>query len=275
MVLLYSFKKIRIEDLPKINRKKTPFFGVFRVSDSKFVSCSIKKEIKQLANSKEFGGSNFQDFGALSFAININATPVYERYLQNADLFTLLSSLERSIQVVVGATPIGYEVFFSNSDRKIKVRFYFLNFYRLTDSISVTDQLPKDTAKKLSDALEAKVANYSGLTLREKAVSTEDVLDVVELPEAPLGLSEIEQAAYEAATLMCDPYYRQAMARALRGLDKARAEKMMSSFNKLSSSLEVDIPAIELPKKHLKSSGAKVSAVSEVIASEDLDDIFS
>lgn len=275
MVLLYSFKKLRIKDLPKINRKKTPFFGVLRISDSKFVSCSIQKKIKQLANSKEFADSDFEDFGALSFAININATPVYERYRQNADLFTLLSSLERSIQVVVGATPIGYEVFFSDSDRKIKVRFYFLNFYRLTDSISVKDQLPKDTAKKLSDGLEAKVANYSGLTLREKAVSSDDVLEVVELPEAPLGLTEIEQAAYEAATLMCDPYYRQAIARALRGLDKARAEKMISAFNRLSASLEVDIPAIELPKKHLKSSGMEVNAPKEVAAEEDLDDIFS
>ncbi len=273
MSLSYAYKKITIRDVPRVNRKKTPFLDVFRVSESKFVSCCSEKKIKQLSKMKELVDQDFSDLGAVMFSMTINAVPVYERYKANSDTFTLLASLERSIQVVAGLTPINYEVFFSEQERVIKVRFFFLNYHRLNDAISIKGSLSLEVAQRLSDSLESKVASYSGLTLKDKAVEIDKVMPEVVLPDAPDQLSELEQNAYSFATLMLDPYYRQAMARALRGLDKRRATEMLNRINRLADSVEVDIEHVELPKKHSQNNVKVVD--SSVVHDSDLDDVFS
>ena len=249
---LFKFKQINLEGLPKIKGILKDFSSVKQIGNGKkFVSTSLKTKLNHLSKISDFS-NGFNAWGFLQLSIIIEAKSSYEKLDSNADTFRVLHNLERGIQSVLNASPVLFEVFFSDQDRAIKCRFFFVNYSSITGKKAVSGKLSEEKKLKLENNIKSRVSNLENTKIGNfftHQVEYEDCNKVID------QLEESNTADYYAnkfSALMNDPFYRQAITRSLKGLDAKRANILIDTFNGLINVSEVSTSTLDIPKKHKK-----------------------
>lgn len=271
---LFKFKTINLEGLPEIKGVLKDFSPVKRIGDSnKFFSTDLKKKLAALSSTEPLSDT-IKALGLLQFSVAIKAGTSYERIRCNADMFRLLIGIERGIRAATNATPIGFETYFSDSERSVKTRFYFVNFSLYTDGKAIDSDLSKNQAQKINESIKSRMGNFNDLSIGDFTSKK------IDTSESELALSELEEhntlesKADKLSALLLDPFYKASIQRALKGLDSQRAKTLMDVLNGITSFSEINNPQIELPQKHQKQAMNKSCKKSE-LDSDIIDDILS
>ncbi|WP_210498393.1 hypothetical protein [Vibrio crassostreae] len=242
---------IALDEVPKLPRKANAFSGGLRLgSTNKYFSCDFSKKIKELRKVEEETGNTLEHYRALSVSVALY-TNTFSRYHFSNDMLRLIRMVERSLQIKLNASPIGFETYFDSVKREVKSRFYFLNYNYKSDERALNGELSNDKLVELTNSVQAKVGLFENVDMTT-AILSKDEPEAVEsyTPTPPENADKQTQAIYELASLMGDPSFVNAAHKAMRSLDPKRARQLQSALNGL---IEVNgdefIEPIALPKK--------------------------
>ncbi len=250
MTDLFKFKHISFEGLPKIKGSLKDFSSVKQIGNGKkFISAPIKQRLQHLSQIADFS-DGFNKWGFLQFSVVIKTKESFERIDSNADTFRVIQNLERGIQAVISASPLMFEIFFSDQERSIKCRFFFVNYSSLTSQKAVSGDLSKELTLRIENNIKSRISNLPNAKVG--SYMTNDIPET-ETDELLASIPETGDALYHTnkfSALMTDPFYRVAMQRALRTLDAKRAGILLDTLNGLVDTSDVDAELLEQPKKH-------------------------
>ncbi|UKA04585.1 hypothetical protein [Photobacterium damselae] len=190
----------------------------------------------------------------------------YSKDKFSRDTIRILSDIERYVFVNLRVTPIGFDVKFNDTNKSIKAVFYFLNFSRMDESYRLL-QITDEQLTLIENKIGARVGNAKTISFSSQPQQLEEKSN----GSVSVDFSDAMAASVsDLITLLGEPDYRVAMQRALRGLDKKQATKLIATLNDIISlSGDQSVEVLSMPKKH------QTRADEKDIESESLFDCMS
>ncbi|PSV01077.1 hypothetical protein [Photobacterium kishitanii] len=236
-------KPIDLRNQPK---KTERFNGGFKLRN-RFFSTKFRQEVEKLH--LEYRGSKNTDILMTELKLYSNS---YSRDKFNRDIIRLHSDIERLIFVNLKLLPIGFELYFDDRNKSIKAKFYFLNFNRFNDERSITGELSKSMILEVENKIKAKIGNSRTLSnIRENASDGTTTATSLTTSSTKEMSDDSDTKMWELVSLLGEPEYRMAIARALRGLPANKAKRLLDALNGvIDSSGDESIPCLEAPQKY-------------------------
>ena len=172
----------------------------------------------------------------------------YSKDKFSRDTFRLLCDIERFIFVNLRVSSIGFDATFNDENKSIKTVFYFINFNKMDESQRLVEP-SKDQLREIENKTRARVGNSKTISFKQGLGFNvdESVAGKVSVPYSKEMASNIS----ELITLMGEVDYQVAIQRALKGLQKRQAKKLLNVMNNIIDLAgDNSVREIPMPKKH-------------------------
>ncbi|MCY9861012.1 hypothetical protein OTK49_00455 [Vibrio coralliirubri] len=222
-------KPSKVRKLSNYPKRAMPFFDGYKF-ENKYFSTDYRSAVKNLHDS--FPLSQGQDIFA--FKMQVYSTSFSRDYFSR-DVIRVHESILRIGRINLNMLPIGFHIYFDETERSVKSTFYFLNFNKLTDESGIKSDVPSDLFTTIKNKVtERTLSHYSFSRQKSKAQLGQAVaVTGSDTSGSDNEATEVNAALFEFVSLFGDLEYKQAFTRALRGLPLNKAQKLAHSMNEL------------------------------------------